>query len=216
MIRTALVTTAVLALFADPAAAQQAPMSFFVTSAGLNKGGDLGGLAGADAHCQTLAAAAGAGSRTWRAYLSIKAAGGSPAVNAKDRIGAGPWSNAKGVVIATSVADLHSPNNKINKENALSEKGTVINGRGDNPNQHDILTGSKEDGTVIADNADGTCSNWTSSADGQGGAVVGHTDLQGNTNGPNLWNFSHVTPGCAPANLQRVGGAGLLYCFAAN
>lgn len=190
--------------------AQQAQMSFFVTSAGLGKGGDLGGLTGADAHCQSLAQAAGAGSKTWRAYLSTE---GSGAVNAKDRIGNGPWVNAKGVQIAANVADLHSDNNKINKETALTEKGQVVPGRGDTPNEHDILTGSNRDGTVIAD---ATCSNWTSSADGQGGAQVGHTDLIGNPQNINFWNFSHKTPGCAQANLQRVGGAGRLYCFATN
>jgi hypothetical protein len=196
---------------AMPASAQQAQMSFFVTSVGLEKGGDLGGLAGADAHCQKLATAAGS-TKTWHAYLSTQGAG---AVNARDRIGAGPWVNAKGVQIAASVADLHSANNKINKESALDEKGNGIKGRGDTPNQHDMLTGSQQDGTAIAGD-DATCGNWTSSADGQGGAQVGHTDLQGNSAGINFWNFSHKTPGCAPANLVRVGGAGLFYCFATN
>jgi len=159
------------------------------------------------------AQAAGAGSKTWRAYLSTQGAGG---VNAKDRIGNGPWSNAKGVQIASNVADLHSSNNKINKESALDEKGMTVNGRGDTPNRHDILTGTQQDGTAVAGSDDATCSNWTSSTDGQGGAVVGHHDLIGNTNGPNFWNYSHKTPGCAPANLQRVGGAGLFYSFAVN
>jgi hypothetical protein len=195
-----------------PLQAQQNTMSFFVTSVGLGKGGDLGGLDGADRQCQSLAQAAGAGSKTWRAYLSTQGAGG---VNAKDRIGRGPWFNAKGVEIAANVADLHSDKNKINKETALDEKGNQIKGRGDTPNQHDILTGSQQDGTAIAGD-DATCSNWTSSADGQGGAQVGHTDLIGNPSGINFWNFSHKTPGCAPANLQRVGGAGLFYCFATN
>ncbi len=204
-----------LVAFANGAYAQQASMSFFVTSVGLGKGGDLGGLAGADAHCQSQAQAAGAGGKTWRAYLSTQAAGGAAAVNARDRIGAGPWINAKGVVIAANVAELHSDKNKINKETALDATGAPIKGRGDAPNQHDMLTGSQADGTAMS-GADATCSNWTSSADGQGGAMVGHHDLIGNTNGPNLWNNSHVTPGCAPANLQRVGGAGLFYCFAAN
>ena len=195
------------------AVAQQAPMNFFVTSVGLGKGGDLGGLEGADRHCQNLAQAAGAGSKTWRAYLSTQGAGSA---NAKDRIGNGPWVNAKGVQIAASVADLHSTNNKINKESGLDEKGMPVKGRGDTPNQHDILTGSQQDGTVIPGADDATCSNWTSSTDGQGSAMVGHHDLIGNTQGPNFWNFSHKTPGCAPANLQRVGGAGLFYCFATN
>jgi hypothetical protein len=198
---------------ATGAIAQQADMSFFVTSTGLGKGGDLGGLAGADAHCQALAQAVGGGGKTWRAYLSTQGSGG---VNAKDRIGKGPWKNSKGVTIASSVEELHSNNFKINKTTALNEKGDFINGRGDTPNQHDALTGTQQDGAVVAGSDDATCSNWTSSAEGQGSAVVGHTDLVGNTQGPNFWNFSHKTPGCSPANLQRVGGAGLFYCFAAN
>jgi len=196
-----------------PVQAQQNAVSFFITSVGLGKGGDLGGLEGADRQCQSLAQAAGAGSKTWHAYLSTQ---GSSGINAKDRIGNGPWSNAKRVQIASNVADLHSQNNKINKESALDEKGNIVNGRGDQSNKHDILTGTQQDGTAVAGSDDATCSNWTSSADGQGNAVVGHHDLIGNTNGPNLWNFSHKTPGCAPANLQRVGGAGLFYCFAIN
>jgi len=196
-----------------PVQAQQGQLSFFIISVGLGKGGDLGGLDGADRQCQSLAQAAGGGSKTWRAYLSTQGAGG---VNAKDRIGNGPWSNAKGVQIASNVADLHSSNNKINKESALDEKGMTVNGRGDTPNRHDILTGTQQDGTAVAGSEDATCSNWTSSTDGQGGAVVGHHDLIGNTNGPNFWNYSHKTPGCAPANLQRIGGAGLFYCFAVN
>jgi hypothetical protein len=196
-----------------PVQAQQSPMSFFVTSVGLGKGGDLGGLAGADRQCQSLAQATGAGSKTWHAYLSTQ---GPSAVNAKDRVGTGPWFNAKGVQIASNVADLHSQNNKINKESALDEKGNIVNGRGDQPNKHDMLTGTQQDGTAVPGAEDATCSNWTSSTDGQGNAVVGHHDLNGNTNGPNFWNYSHKTPGCAPANLQRVGGAGLFYCFAVN
>ena len=193
--------------------AQQPSMSFFVTSVGIGKGGALGGLEGADHHCQSLAQAAGAGSRTWRAYLSTQ---DSTPVNAKDRIGRGPWFNAKGVQIAASVADLHSDNNKINKETALDEKGMTVKGRVDTPNQHDMLTGTQHDGMAVPGPDDATCRNWTSSADGQGGAIVGHHDLIGNTQGPNFWNFSHKTPGCAPANLQRTGGAGLFYCFATN
>jgi hypothetical protein len=196
-----------------PVQAQQSPMSFFVTSVGLGKGGDLGGLAGADRQCQSLAQATGAGSKTWHAYLYTQ---GPSAVNAKDRVGTGPWFNAKGVQIASNVADLHSQNNKINKESALDEKGNIVNGRGDQPNKHDMLTGTQQDGTAVPGAEDATCSNWTSSTDGQGNAVVGHHDLNGNTNGPNFWNYSHKTPGCAPANLQRVGGAGLFYCFAVN
>ena len=193
--------------------AQQAPMSFFVTSVGLGKGGDLGGLEGADRHCQSLAQAVGAGSKTWRAYLSTQGSGG---VNAKNRIGNGPWFNAKGVQIAANLTDLHSDKNKINKETALNEKGMVVNGRSDTPNQHDMLTGTQQDGTAVSGAEDTTCSNWTASSDGQGSAVVGHHDLIGNPQGVNYWNYSHKTPGCAPANLQRVGGAGLFYCFATN
>ena len=206
---------AALALVASASAslAQQSNMSFFVTSVGLGKGADLGGLAGADRHCQALAAAAGAGGKTWHAYLSTQGAGG---VNAKDRIGNGPWVNAKGVQVAANVADLHGDNNKINKDTALDEKGQPVKGRGDTPNQHDILTGSQRDGTAVPGPDDATCSNWTSSADGQGNAMVGHHDLVGNPQGINFWNFSHKSPGCAPANLQRVGGAGLIYCFATN
>ena len=195
-----------------PAKAQQNSMSFFVTSTGLGKGGDLGGLNGADAHCQALAQAAGAGGKTWHAYLSTQGPG---AVNAKDRIGKGPWLNAKGVQIAAGLVDLHGDGNKINKETALDEKGGTVNGRGDTPNMHDMLTGTQRDGTATPGD-DATCSNWTSSADGQGAALVGHHDLIGNPQGINFWNFSHKTPGCAPANLEKVGGAGLFYCFAVN
>jgi len=205
--------TVLTAATGSMALAQQSDMTFFVTSVGLGKGGDLGGLAGADAHCQSLAQAAGGGSKTWRAYLSTQGAGG---VNAKDRIGQGPWKNAKGIVIASNIGELHTLTYKINKTTALTEKGEVVSGRGDIPNQHDILTGSQQDGTAIAGTDDATCSNWTSSTDGQGGAFVGHSDLVGNSQGINFWNHSHKTPGCAPANLQRVGGAGLLYCFATN
>jgi hypothetical protein len=196
-------SVAFLALGASaPVQAQQTTMSFFITSVGLGRGGDLGGLAGADRQCQSLAQAAGAGSKTWHAYLSTQ---GPSGVSAKDRIGSGPWFNAKGVQIGSNVADLHSSNNKINKESAQDEKGNIVNGRGDQPNKHDMLTGTQQDGTAVTEDA--TCSNWTSSTDGQGSAVVGHHDLTGNTNGPNFWNYSHKTPGCAPANLQRVGGA---------
>lgn len=198
------------------AQAQQPQMSFFVTSVGLGKGGDLGGLEGADRQCQSLAQAVGAGAKTWRAYLSTQEKDGKPGINAKDRIGAGPWTNAKGVVIASNLQELHTLTYKINKTTALTEKGEVVSGRGDTPNQHDTLTGSQQDGTVIPGSDDATCSNWTSSADGQGSAFVGHTDLIGNGAGINFWNYSHKTPGCSPANLQRVGGAGLFYCFATN
>jgi hypothetical protein len=207
-------STTFLALSASaPVLAQQSTMSFFVTSVGLGKGGDLGGLEGADRHCQSLAQAAGAGGKTWRAYLSTQGPGG---VNAKDRIGNGPWVNAKGAQIAANVADLHSDNNKVSKETALDEMRMTVKGRGDTPNQHDILTGTQRDGTAVPGAEDATCSNWTSSTDGQGSAVVGHHDLTGNPQGINFWNYSHKTPGCALPNLQRVGGAGLFYCFATN
>jgi hypothetical protein len=191
------------------------PMSFFVTSVGLGKGGDLGGLAGADAHCQALGAAAGAGGRTWRAYLSTTATAGAPAVNARDRIGKGPWRNAKGVVIARDGAELHGSNN-LTKQTALTEKGTVVNGRGDTPNQHDALTGSTPDGAAATGAGDTTCGNWTSSSEGS--AIVGHIDRTGlDTSPPALsWNSSHPTKGCSDDGLQSTGGAGYLYCFAAD
>lgn len=202
-----------LAGYGGVAHAQQNNMSFFVTSAGLGKGGDLGGLEGADKQCQTLAEAAGSTGKTWHAYLSTQ---GANSVNAKDRIGKGPWVNAKGTQIAADVANLHSGSNMINRDTALNEKGEQVNGRTQTPNVHDMLTGTQQDGTVVAGTDDATCSNWTSSADGQGSAAVGHHDLIGNTRGVNFWNFSHKTPGCAAANLQRVGGGGLFYCFAVN
>jgi hypothetical protein len=186
--------------FTGPVQAQQNTMSFFVTSVGIGKGGDLGGLEGADRHCQSLAQAAGAGGKTWHAYLSTQGSGG---INAKDRVGNGPWFNAKNVQIAANVADLHGDNNKINKETALDEKGMTVKGRSDTPNQHDMLTGTQRDGTAVPGAEDATCSNWTSSTDGQGSAVVGHHDLTGNPQGINFWNYSHKTPGCAPANLPR-------------
>ena len=204
-------------LCAAPAQAQQANMSFFVTSAGPGKGADLGGLAGADAHCQTLAQSAGAGAKTWHAYLSTQ---GSGAVNARDRIGKGPWTNAKSVVVATSVDDLHSANNKLSKENNLSENAEVINGRGDKPNRHDILTGSTMDGKAFPADKDMTCKNYTSST--QGSVMLGHNDRQGLTDDPpsHSWNSSHPSRGaeggCSQADLRSTGGAGLLYCFAAN
>jgi hypothetical protein len=204
-------------LCAAPAQAQQANMSFFVTSVGPGKGADLGGLAGADKHCQQLAQAAGAGAKTWHAYLSTQ---GEGAVNARDRIGKGPWMNAKGVVVATSVDDLHSANNKLNKENSLSEKGDVISGRGDTPNRHDILTGSTAEGRAFPAGEDRTCKNYTSST--QGTVMVGHHDRKGtNDSAPMLsWNSSHPSRGaeggCSQADLRGTGGDGLLYCFAAN
>lgn len=183
-------------------------MGFFITSVGSGKGGDLGGLEGADKHCQQLAQAAGAGSRTWRAYLS---AGGAKPVNAKDRIGTGPWANVKGVTVATSVADLHSDANKLSKENSLTEKGEIVNGRGDTPNRHDILTGSNPDGTLMEGQ---TCNNWTSSSDGT--AIVGHHDRVGGGPAPTSWNSSHPTKACSQEALRGTGGDGLFYCFAAK
>jgi len=191
--------------------AQQNQLTFFVTSAGPGNGANLGGLAGADKHCQTLAAAAGAGNRTWRAYLSAAAANGQPAVNAKDRIGKGPWTNAKGVVVAKSVADLHSEMNNLNKETALTEKGTGINGVGDQPNQHDMLTGSQADGTLQTGEA--PCGNWTSAAT-TGGAMVGHHNKQGGGAAPTSWNAAHSSRGCSQQNLIATGGNGYFYCFA--
>jgi hypothetical protein len=196
--------------------AQQNQMTFFVTSAGPGNGANLGGLAGADKHCQTLAAAAGAGNRTWRAYLSAAASGNQPAVNAKDRIGAGPWTNAKGVVIAKSVADLHSDANNLKKDTALTEKGAVVNGVGDTPNQHDILTGSQPDGTLQTGTADTTCGNWTSSTDGSGSAQLGHADRMGRGATGSSWNSAHPSRGCSQQNLVATGGNGYLYCFATN
>ena len=213
-----------MALFASlaaaPAQAQSANTTFFVTSAGPGKGADLGGIDGADRHCATLATAAGATAKTWHAYLSTQAADGKPAVNARDRIGKGPWQNSKGVVIAKDVADLHSATNNLTKQTALSEKGEVINGRGDTPNRHDALTGSQPDGSAFAAGEDRTCKNWTSST--QGAAMVGHIDRIGlrDDDASKSWNSSHPSRGpdggCSQADLKSTGGDGLLYCFAAN
>ena len=201
-----------------PAAPKQ-PMTFFVTSVGLGNGANLGGLAGADKHCQQLAEAVGAGSRTWRAYLSTSATDGQPAVNARDRIGSGPWHNARGGRVAQGLADLHGDTldlarlgNTLTRATALSEKGEPIKGVGDTPNQHDILTGTQPDGKAYSDGADHTCKNWTSNGDGS--AQVGHHDRTG---GPNTsWNSVHASRGCSQENLVSTGGAGLLYCFAIN
>ncbi len=210
--------SAVCVVIANGAAfAQSANMSFFVTSAGAGKGADLGGLAGADKHCQSLATAAGAGAKTWRAYLSTQ---GTGAINARDRIGAGPWMNAKGDVIAKSVDDLHSASNNITKQTALTEKGAVVNGRGDTPNTHDVLTGSSPEGRAIAGEADMTCKNWTSGTTGT--AMVGHSDRTGlDESAPaKSWNASHPSRGpgggCTQDDLKSTGGAGLFYCFATN
>ena len=190
-------------------------MSFFVSSRGGGNGAALGGLDGADRLCQTLASDVGAGGRTWHAYLSAQAAGGAPAVNARDRIGRGPWRNANGVVIANDVAQLHG-NNNLTKQTALTERGAVVNGRGDAPNQHDILTGSQPDGTAIAGNADSTCGNWTKS--GEGAAMLGHSDRTGlDESAPaKSWNSSHQSRGCSQDALKATGGDGRLYCFAIN
>lgn len=220
--RCALWMSVALASLAGSASveAQSPSMSFFITSVGSGKGGDLGGLEGADRHCQNLAQAAGAGARTWRAYLSTQAAGGGPAVDARDRVGRGPWQNAKGEAIAQNVDDLHSASNKISKQTALNEKGVMTNGRGDTPNRHDILTGSQPDGTAFAAGDDRTCRNWTSSRDGA--AMVGHHDRQGlRDDAPSKsWNSSHPSRGpdggCSQADLRSTGGDGLFYCFAAN
>ncbi|MBN9361552.1 MULTISPECIES: hypothetical protein [unclassified Devosia] len=199
-------TAATLAI-AAPAIAQDATtMTFFVTSVGVGDGANLGGLDGADAHCTKLAEAAGSTGKTWKAYLSAEG------VNAKDRIGAGPWQNFKGEVIATDVANLHSADNKLTKATALTETGAVVNGRGDTPNQHDILTGSNPDGTLAAGQ---TCGDWT--LNGEGSAMVGHSDRTGldDSDAAKSWNSSHPSRGCSQENLVGTGGAGLLYCFAA-
>jgi hypothetical protein len=192
-------------------------MSFFITSVGAGQGADLGGLEGADRHCQQLAQSAGAGDRTWRAYLSTQAAGGQPAINARDRIGRGPWRNAKATIIARNVNELHNANN-LTKETALTEKGDVVSGRGDTPNRHDILTGSQPDGTAFTVAEDRTCGNWTRSG-AEGAAMVGHHDRRGLSEDPpaKSWNSSHLTRGgCSQEALRGTGGAGLLYCFAAD
>jgi hypothetical protein len=189
-------------------------MSFFITSAGPGNGANLGGLAGADAHCQKLAAAVKAGNRAWRAYLSTSASGGQPAVNARDRIGKGPWHNVKGERIAQNLDELHSDTNNLTKQTQLTEKGDVVNGRGDTPNRHDILTGSQLDGTAFPAGADKTCGNWTSQAEGS--AQVGHHDRQGGGENPSSWNAAHASKGCSQENLRGTGGDGLFYCFAAK
>jgi hypothetical protein len=197
----------------------QQPMTFFVTSAGSGDGAKLGGLAGADQICQTRAQAVGAGNHTWHAYLSTQASGGQPAVNARDRIGTGPWYNAKGARIAKDVGDLHGDTldqarlgSNLGKQTALTEKGALNNGVGDTPNTHDILTGSQPDGRAFADGMDHTCNNWTS--DSTGTAQLGHSDRNGGGN--NSWNSAHPSRGCSQDNLVSTGGAGLLYCFAIN
>jgi hypothetical protein len=214
----------VLLLLSSPGTGTQAQqggagtgMSFFVTSVGSGNGADLGGLEGADRHCQQLARAAGAGDRTWRAYLSTQAAGGQPAVNARDRIGRGPWRNAKGVVIAHDLEELHGAND-LSKETALTERGEVVNGRGDTPNMHDMLTGSQPDGTAFAGAEDRTCGDWAKGG-AEGAAMLGHHDRRGLSDDPpaKSWNSSHPSRGgCSQEALRGTGGAGLVYCFAAD
>ena len=217
-----LAATASLTLAACASLGGKEPMGFFISSTGSGKGADLGGLQGADALCQRLATAAGAGNKTWRAYLSLPGSFPSQAnpqgvasVNARDRIGTGPWYNAKGELIARDVAHLHNGNH-INKDTALDEKGNVVKGRGDQPNEHDILTGSRADGTAFAPQTDTTCKGWTSSTDGS--AIVGHHDRIGPLpeNWAKSWNFSHQSAGCSQEALVRTGGSGRLYCFASN
>ena len=209
-----MVALALLSLTPSSARAQQSTMTFFVTSVGSGNGANLGGLAGADKQCQTLAQAVGAGGKTWHAYLSTQGPG---AVNARDRIGSGPWQNEKGVVIAKNVTELHGANN-LTKQTALTEKGDVVNGRGDTPNMHDILTGSQPDGTAFAGSEDRTCGNWTKS--GQGSAMMGHSDRQGlrDDDASKSWNSSHPSRGpdggCSQSDLKSTGGNGLFYCFA--
>ena len=203
-----------VAAFAAPASAEMADMTFFVTNTNPGKGGDLGGLEGADAYCASLAKAAGAQKTTWHAYLSTTGAQGEAGVNARDRIGKGPWQNAKGAVIANSVDELHSDKNNLTKDTALTEKGETVKGRGDEPNTHDILTGSDPSGMYSTAGGDTTCKNWTSSAEGS--AIVGHHDRMGlkPTRHMMSWNSSHGSAGCSNEALVKTGGAGLFYCFA--
>lgn len=196
------------------------PLSFFVTSTGVGNGANLGGLAGADAHCQKLAEAVGAGTKTWHAYLSTQVADGHPAINARDRIGSGPWYNIRGVQVAKDVAHLHGDEldaarlgNNLSRTTALTEKNEAVKGAGDKPNEHDILTGSQTDGRAFTDVTDHTCNNYTSSAT-TGSAQVGHFDRTGGGN--TSWNSAHPSRGCSQENLVKTGGAGLLYCFAIN
>jgi len=211
-VKKALILTVSIALFALAAQsmpsimAQSENMSFFLTSRGPGDGANLGGLDGADAHCAMLAEEAGVTGKTWRAYLSTTEPNG---VDARDRIGDGPWYNANGVMVAESVDDLHSDNNKLSKENSISETGEEINGRGDDPNRHDILTGTNMDGTA----GDATCDNWTSNSE-DGSALVGHHDRTGGGENPTSWNHAHASRGCSQENLQATGGDGLFYCFA--
>ena len=212
-----MIAAAAALCIANPASAQTAAdMSFFITSIGKGDGANLGGLDGADAHCQALAKAAGSAQTNWRAYLSTLGAGGDAGINARDRVGKGPWKNAKGVVVAASVDDLHSASNKLTKENSVSEKGEAVMGRGDAVNKHDILTGSDPAGMYSTAGGDTTCGNWTKNAEGS--AIVGHHDRAGlkPTRHMESWNSSHGTRSCSQADLRATGGDGLFYCFTAN
>ena len=191
---------------------QENEMSFFITSEGSGDGANLGGLAGADAHCATLASAAGARGKTWDAYLSAHGTANSPRVNARERIGFGPWYNSEGVEVASTLNNLHSDYMALGKANSLTENGDTVNGRGDSPNQHDILTGSSLSGRLIDDGANHTCNNWTSN--GEGSAQVGHFDRTGGGANPTSWNDAHGSRGCGQADLVATGGAGYFYCFA--
>lgn len=215
LVLTARASAVLLAACAGGGKDGSSGLGFFVTSVESGKGADLGGLNGADQHCQRLAGAAGAGNRTWRAYLSTQAGAGAPAVNARERIGTGPWRNAKGGVVAKNVDDLHSANN-LTKQTAINERGEIVNGCGDKPNRHDILTGSTPDGRSPGVGKDLTCSNWTSS-DG-GSAIVGHHDRLGlrDDDASRSWNSSHPSKGCSQQALISTGGDGLFYCFAAR
>jgi hypothetical protein len=211
--RTSLLSIGLAALLAGPVAmAQDNGMSFFMTGSGSGDGANLGGIAGADAHCTALATAAGAGDKSWAAYLSTSGDGGE---NARDRIGSGPWYNANGVMIASNVDDLHSDNVQASKANSVSESGAVINGRGDTPNMHDVMTGSMMDGTLSTADGDTTCGNWTSNSE-DGSALVGHHDREGGGDNPTSWNSAHPSRGCGQENLQATGGNGYFYCFATD
>lgn len=212
MSRAALLLAGLMLIAAQALPAQENPMSFFITSAGPGDGANLGGLEGADAHCQTLAADAGAGDLEWRAYLSTIDDAGATTVHARDRIGSGPWYNAEGVMIAENVADLHGESNNLTKQTVLTEHGDMVNGRGDSPNMHDILTGSNLDGTAFTAEGYDNCENWTSS--GAGSARVGHHDRTGGGQNPTSWNSAHNSRGCGQEDLQGTGGDGLFYCFA--
>ncbi|HJO12728.1 MAG: hypothetical protein QGG67_09065 [Gammaproteobacteria bacterium] len=191
---------------------QENAMSFFITSVGSGDGANLGGLAGADAHCSALATAAGSRGKTWRAYLSTSATATTDAVDARGRIGFGPWYNAKGVMVAENLNRLHSEFMDLGKENSLTENGDMVNGRGDTPNQHDILTGSGPDGYTMPSGTDTTCNNWTSNDEGS--AMVGHFDRTGGGQRPNSFNSAHASRGCSQEDLIGTGGNGYFYCFA--